>query len=232
MAMNNFHDILKNTETACLLCERDFSHSELIEIIRTENDLEKQICLLKLKEIRSQDEADLLVFNLTNHHGIIREAAAIKINELMKMPENSAFFRTEKILLTFLDAVIDINPNICRHIIEILPFIENKKFFFKNLIKRALEIIEDAKTMNRRKSGYIYSRKVFKIFWYLEAVAGLGYFEDEKAILELINRTFDFDDYTIREKCAGLVAVFPKTPQNLRNALENDENYFVRRKLI
>lgn len=150
----------------------------------------------------------------------------------MKMPENSAFFRTEKILLAFLDAVIDINPNICRHIIEILPFIENKKFFFKNLIKRALEIIEDAKTMNRRKSGYIYSRKVFKIFWYLEAVAGLGYFEDEKAILELINRTFDFDDYTIREKCAGLVAVFPKTPQNLRNALKNDENYFVRRKLI
>ena len=150
----------------------------------------------------------------------------------MKMPENSAFFRTEKILLTFLDAVIDINPNICRHIIEILPFIENKKFFFKNLIKRALEIIEDAKTMNRRKSGYIYSRKVFKIFWYLEAVAGLGYFEDEKAILELINRTFDFDDYTIREKCAGLVAVFPKTPQNLRNSLKNDENYFVRRKLI
>ena len=167
MAMNNFHDILKNTETTCLLCERDFSHSELIEIIKTENDLEKQICLLKLKEIRSQDEADLLVFNLTNHHGIIREAAAIKINELKKMPENSAFFRTEKILLTFLDAVIDINPNICRHIIEILPFIENKKFFFKNLIKRALEIIEDAKTMNRRKSGYIYSRKVFKIFWYL-----------------------------------------------------------------
>lgn len=232
MAMNNFHDILKNTETACLLCERDFSHSELIEIIKTENDLEKQICLLKLNEIRTQDEADLLVFNLTNHHGIIREAAAIKINELMKIPEISIFFRTEKIILTLLDAVIDINPNICRHIIEILPFIENKKFFFKNLIKRALEIIEDAKTMNRRKSGYIYSRKVFKIFWYLEAVASLGDFEEEKAILELINKTFDFDDYTIREKCACLVAVFPQTPENLRNALENDENYFVRRKLI
>lgn len=83
--------------------------------------------------------------------------------------------------------------------------------------------------MNRRKSGYIYSRKVFKIFWYLEAVASLGDFEEEKAILELINRTFDFDDYTIREKCACLVAVFPQTPENLRNALENDENYFVRR---
>ena len=227
--MEDFEKILKNTETACLLCERKFSHEEMIEIIKTDNDLEKQICILRLDEVKNQGEADLLVYNLTNHHGIIREAAALKINELVKRPENAVFFQTKQILLTFLDAVIDINPNICRLIIEILPFVENKAFFFENLYQKAVEIIQDAKTMNRRKSGYVYSRKVFKIFWYLEAAAELGCFEDKKAVLSMIKSTFDFEDYTIREKCAKLVKIFPDTPENIKSALAGDENYFVRR---
>lgn len=198
-------------------------------MIKTDNDLEKQICILKLKKIQNQDEADLLVFNLTNHHGIIREAAAVKINELMKNPEFAVFFQTEKILSTFLDAIIDINPNICRHIIEILFSIDNKAFFFEKLFVRAMEIIEDAKTMNRRKSGYIYSRKVFKIFWYLEAAAELKYFDDGFAIEKMISKTYDFDDYTIREKCARLVTLYEKAPEEIINTIKNDENYFVRR---
>ena len=227
--MNETEKILQNTEKACLLCEKNFSHEELIEVIKTDNDLEKQICILKLDCVQNQQEADLLVFNLTNHHGIIREACAVKINELMKNAENSRFFQTEKILLTFLDAVIDINPNICRHVIEILPFVENKRFFFRNLAQKALEIIQDAKTMNRRKSGYVYSRKVFKIFWYLEAVAELGNFEYEEEVKKLVVSAFDFDDYTIREKCAKLVLKSRISFPDVENALKNDGNYFVRR---
>ena len=227
--MNDIEKILKNTETACALCEQNFSHDELINIIKTDNDLEKQICILKLNEVKNQQEADLLVFNLTNHHGIIREASAVKINELIKNDANSRFFQTENILLTLLDAVIDINPNICRNIIEILPFVENKRFFFENLSRKTLEIIQDAKTMNRRKSGYIYSRKMFKIFWYLEAIAVLGDFDDEKTMLKIIKAVGNFEDYTIREKCAKIVHFFQKAPAEIVCKLKNDENYFVRR---
>jgi hypothetical protein len=220
--------IMQNTETACSLCEKQFSHSELIEIIRGGRDIEKQICILKLKVVNSQDEADLLVSNLTNRHGIIREAAAVKINELIH--EHRCFFQTETILKTFIDAIIDINPNICRLIIEILPLIEDKEYFFKILYKRTLEVIEDAKTMNIRNKGYAYSRKVFKIFWYLEAVCVLnmsGDFPEQTA--NIIEKTYDFKDYTLREKAAKILSLLDNKDSGIVDILKNDENYFVRR---
>lgn len=234
MKLNNDYDeLLKNTIIACELCERDFSHEELIEVIKTDNDLEKQICILKLKEVRSQQEADLLIHNLTNHHGIIREAIAIKVNEFMKDERYSGYFQTDSILRTVLDAVIDMNPNICRLIMEVLPFVADKLKFFNALYSRAVEVINDASTMNRRKTGYIYSKKVFKIFWYLEAVAELGYFEsqNEPQIQELLEKAHKFDDYTIREKAAKIVFLIGEkyNLSTLKTALEQDENYFVRR---
>ena len=76
--------ILNDIEKAAELCEKEYSHDEIISIMRTENDFEKQICILKLDTVISQEEVNLLVFQLTGHHGLIREAAAIKINELIQ----------------------------------------------------------------------------------------------------------------------------------------------------
>lgn len=229
--MDELEKIIQNTETACALCERDFSHAELIGIIKSDNDLEKQICILKLTSVKNQQEANLLVFNLTNHHGIIREAIGIKINELMQDENYSGFFQTESITDTFLDAIIDMNPNICRLIIEILPYITDKKPFFEKLYKRAIEVIEDASTMNRRNKGYIYSKKVFKIFWYLEAVSSLKFFEQKAEIQTLLQKTYKFEDYTIREKASKIVSFFDDINDEILQSLRNDENYFVRRLL-
>lgn len=226
---------LNNVDRACELCERDFSHEELIDTIKTDNDLEKQICILKLKGVKNQEEADLLIHNLTNHHGIIREAVAQKVNELMKEEEFCCFFQTESIRNTFLDAVIDMNPNICRLVIEILWFVSDKERFFEELYLRSVEIINDAGTMNRRKSGYIYSKKVFKIFWYLEAVCALGYFSsvNEKEVETLLLKSYKFEDYTIREKSAKILSLVRNTYnfEEIEKTLLRDENYFVRRVL-
>ncbi len=230
--MHELEKIIENTETACRLCEREFLHDEIINIIHTDNDIEKQICILKLLGVNTQEEADLLVFNLTNHGGIIREAAAVKINELMQDNRFSGFFQTESILDTLLDAIIDINPNICRLIIEVLPFVNDKAGFFEKLYSRALAVIDDAVTMNIRNKGYEYSRKVFKIFWYMEAVCALAYFQDQEKIKNILLKTYTFKDYTIREKAAKILSQLDGVIEGLdeiMNVLKNDENYFVRR---
>ncbi len=231
--MNDYENIIKNTQKAYELCEAPFSHQELIDVIKTDNDLKKQICILRLKQINSQEEAELLLSNLTNHHGIIREAAAFKINEFLKNENFNVFFQKTEFLKTFLDAVIDMNPNICRLIIEVLPCIKAQEYFFNLLFERTLEVIHDAKTMNRRNRGYIYSKKIFKLFWYLEAIAVMGYFKDQKAIQTIIENSYDFDDYTIREKCAKIIshAKIDDKLSRYKDILLNDENYFVRRQL-
>lgn len=238
--MEDTEQIIKNIEMACALCERDFSHEQITEILKGSNDIEKQICLLKLETLKTPEEADLLVFHLTNQHGIIREVCASKINELIRDSKLTRFFQTEKIFDTILNAIIDMNPNICRQIIEILPYIKNKDSFFEKLYERAIEVIQDASTMNIRNKGYIYSKKVFKIFWYLEAVSTLGYFEknQEKKLSELLLKAAAFKDYTIREKAAKILSQIIVENKSLEDSselsqleivLSEDENYFVRR---
>ena len=103
-------DTIKNlTEKACELCEKELSFSELFEYIKNGNDSEKQICILKISHLESQDEADMLLFHLTNQHGTVREAAAEKINELMK--QNPDFFQNDFAIKKFLLAV---NAQRCR----------------------------------------------------------------------------------------------------------------------
>ncbi len=232
--MNDYKNIIKNTEKACALCEKPFSHEEIINIIKGNNDLEKQICILRLEEIHSEQEAHLLIDNLTNQHGIIREAIAFKINEFMQNKNFNTFFQSKKAMDIILDAVIDMNPNICRQIIEILPFIIDKEYIFTSLYSRTMSVINEAKTMNRRNRGYIYSKKIFKLFWYMESIAVLGYFSNTGAIKEIIEQTCHFEDYTIREKCAKIIAHSGREIElsKYKNILLNDENFFVRRMLM
>jgi len=79
-------------EKAVEICNKCYSREDIWTIIKTEStenpkiDIEKQICILNLDSILSQDEADLLAYHQTNHHGLIREATAQKINEFMNNP--------------------------------------------------------------------------------------------------------------------------------------------------
>ena len=131
----NFQIINKietDIEKAADFCQKEYTEEEIFDVLKKssaenqDTDTEKQICILKIDTVSSQNEADILIFHLTNHSALVREACALKVNELMQKGKNAVFFQTTDILNSILKAVNDINPNICRLIIEILPYIRQK----------------------------------------------------------------------------------------------------------
>ena len=85
-----------NSELACQLCKQNFSHDEITQALKDESIIKKQACILALNELKSQEDANLLIDNLTGQDGRIREVTAFKINELIKT--HPYFFQTPQIL--------------------------------------------------------------------------------------------------------------------------------------
>ena len=233
MTMEEELQIINEIEKAALLCEKEYSHSEIIDVIKTENDFEKQICLLKMDKLQTQAEADLLVFQLTGHHGLIREACAMKINEFVINFDLSHLFLTKNILESLLKGVNDINPNICRLICSIFPvlFKENttqKEFFIKKLYERFFVIFEE---LEKLKRSNWYTKKLFNLYWCLEALALLEP-PVSKTLENILQQSATIRDYTIREKTAFVLSVLKESSQildEIKNKLKNDENFYVLR---
>lgn len=228
------NNIETEIEKAVELCKKDYSRDDIWQILQinsSENpdiNIEKQICILKLDSVISQPEADLLVFHQTNHHGLIREATAQKINEFMKNSGFVQYFQTELISDTLLKAINDINPNICRLIIEILPKIENKQYFLDNLYKR-FEVVFDE--LDKLKRSNWYTKKLFNLYWCLESLAVLNAPVDER-MESVLKRSVVFRDYTIREKTAMVVHYLSETSSciaEIKSLLKQDDNYYVKR---
>lgn len=228
------NDIETEIEKAVELCQKVYSRANILSIMQImsfeqpEINVEKQICILKLDDINSQEEADLLVFHLTNHHGLIREASAQKINEFMKHSAFVKFFQTETILDSLLKAINDINPNICRLIIEILPNIDNKDYFLAGLYKRFNIVFEEIEKLKR--SNW-YTKKLFNLYWCLEALATLNPQINEN-IESILLKAIKFREYTIREKVAMVLSCcYPITAaiNDFRSVLKEDDNFYVKR---
>ena len=221
--------IKKITEDALALCEREFSYSELFCFLENGNDAQKQICIFKIPCLKSQKDADALIFHLTNQHGTVREAAAEKINELMQTPD-SVFFQTDFALEKFLYAVIDVNPNICRLIIDVLPCLseESTEKFLHNLCDLTLKITDEAEALNVRNRSHVYTKKIFNLYWCLEAIAEIACQHDE-SIEKIIKKTSISPEYTIREKTAKIIKNLGSDKfLDIFNKLKNDENFYVR----
>ena len=225
--------ILNEIEKAAQLCEKNYSHEEIIDVMKTENDFEKQICILKLDCLKNQEEAELLVFQLTEHHGLIREATAIKINEFILDSKYTQLFLTDYILESLLKGINDINPNICRMLCAVLPTLftgatEKKSFFLNKLYSRFFVVFEE---LEKLKRSTWYTKKLFNLYWCLEALCAI-----EPNICEnfekVIETSANIRDYTIREKAAMVLAMTKdSSPQidEIKNKLKNDENFYVRR---
>lgn len=228
------NNIEKEIEKAVELCKKEYSRDDIWRILRIssaespEINIEKQICILKLDSVLSQSEAELLVFHQTNHHGLIREATAQKINEFMKDSEQVKYFQTETILDSLLKAVNDINPNICRLIIEILPKIENKKYILDKLYQRFEFVFEE---LEKLKRSNWYTKKLFNLYWCLESLAVLKAPIDER-LEGVLKRSVLIRDYTIREKTAMVIHYLSGTSPSvceIKALLKQDENYYVKR---
>ena len=84
--------------------------------------------LLKIKQFK---DADVLVANLTGQDGKIREAVSMRLNEFMSNEKYLPYFQVSNNYDIFLDAIIDINANICRNVISAITNLKNDNIFCK-----------------------------------------------------------------------------------------------------
>lgn len=233
---NSYYETLdENFKQALNLCENNYSHSELLEFLQSGNIVQKQLSALKLETINSQKEAQILVSNLVGQDGKIREAVSLRLNEFMSNPKTLVYFETPENYQIFLAAIIDINGNICRNVIGAISHLKNNANFCNQFCQELVILTKDLLGKIEKddffEGKYKVNKEVFKLYWCLETIYVFWdkiKFEDLK---EIILRTKDIQEYTIREKAAKILTRNFSDPELLKakEVLKNDSNYYVRR---
>ena len=228
-----YKDLDTNFELACKMSEQDFSHDELLKLLQNGNIPEKQIAALKLKTINNIEEANILMKNLTGCDGKIREAVALKINQILNQNNQSFYLFTRQESTPFADATIDINGNICRLVIDSVAILKQDKTFAKKYLEQILSFINE--TFNEldkfifRDKKYVINKQLFKLYWCLEALKLFISDIPEEKLFTIMNKASEVSEYTIREKVAQiLIFVDSKKFLPIASKLQTDENYYVR----
>ena len=228
-----YKDLDEIFEIALKMSERDFSHEELIKLLETGNIPQKQIAALKLKNLTSQKDAQILLNNLTGCDGKIREAVALKINRFIY--ENSDYLIWFSNAELFANATIDINANICRLVlssVEKLKLSENfSKIYLDKILVFINEAFEELDNFIFRDKKYVINKQLFKLYWCLEALKLFANDVDEDLMYKILTRASKEKEYTIREKVAQILVCITQPTEkyhSLISELKNDENYYVR----
>ncbi|MFR1671706.1 MAG: hypothetical protein ACLSWI_02040 [Candidatus Gastranaerophilaceae bacterium] len=239
--MNSNYLEIKNEEnnlnfnTALNLYENNFSHQDLINFLKNGSVVEKQISALKLEKITSTSDAETLVSNLTGQDGKIREAVSFKLKEFSHNQEFINYFHNQFTYDTLLDAVIDINGNICRNVIFVICNLKNNiefcNYFCPKLSKLTMNLLEKIKEFNIQDGKYKVNKEVFKLYWCLETIYHLYDKFDIQSLKCILYSTKNIEDYTIREKTAKILTknFNDELLTKIRIELKNDKNYYVRR---
>ncbi len=230
----NYEKNMQMLSDAVKYCKENYLHEDIIKVLQGDNDLEKQLCLIELKKVNSQEEADILVFNLTQHSGPVRETASYKILDLIQKEEFKNYFQTENIMNTFVKAVVDINPTVSRNTTEIIKFVENAQYIYSEIIKEIKNTLSKMEDIKQTRS-YVANKKNFNLYWNLEALISIAdKVNTDNDLFEILEQTALSNDYTIREKTAKAACEFVKTNndfQKILDILQNDENIYVRKYL-
>ncbi len=219
----------KNFSRAVELCSTTFSRDELFAFLQNGNMPEKQFAALEIDSVQTQNEADILMKNLTGCDGKIREAVAFKLSEVIPCCKE-LFLKYPDI---FADATIDINANICRIIIESLPYLKDREFaiaYTNKMYKFIDEAFAQLDSFIFRDKKYTINKQLFKLYWCLEGLNVFFDFLDEEKLYKVLSKCAEISEYTIREKTALLLCNNIQSAQliELRQALKNDTNYYVR----
>lgn len=237
--MENYYEInyeknMKMLSEAVKYCEENFLHNDIINSLYTDNDLKKQLCLIELKKINSQEEANILVHNLTGHSGPVRETASYKILELIQQSEYNNFFQTKEIYNAFIKAIVDINPSVSRNAVEIIKYLDDIEYIYTNIIKEINITLSKMENIRQNRS-YNTNKQNFNLYWNLEALISIA--DKVKAgqeLTDILNITCLSNDYTIREKTAKAAIEFAKQNNDfykITDILKNDENVYVKKHL-
>lgn len=208
-----------------------YNYEDLINFLTSSNIKEKHFAVLELEEIRSVDDAKLLVSNLVGQDGKIREAVAFKINEFYHNSNLVKLLTNEDNFAVLLQGIMDINGNVCRQICS-LNNEEFNQYLSQNLPTKIDEILERIKELEVNEKQYVISKRNFQLYWCLEALCNVIDKVDFDKIKDILFATAEFNDYTIREKTAKILTELDNHQiAEIKEKLKNDENYYVRRYL-
>ena len=215
----------------------DFSYSEIIENLKNPacEDFVKIFSILNLNDISSLDDMLLLFSHLTNHSTPIREVVALKLEEIYLEK-----YYNDEIKKQFLKAIIDINPNVCRAVYNVisksnmlkeeleLDLISNIKLLLSQieLQDKALGSFFDDAVKIRK--NHAKNKKLFSLYWYLECLSICKSEKFNSEVLEILKKTIKFNDYTIREKTAKILANFENLPDEIFQIAKNEQNFYVK----
>lgn len=226
----NYEKNMKMLSQAVKYCEENFLHDEIIQELKLDNDLKKQLCIIELKKLNNQQEADILTENLINKPGPVRETVSYKILDLI--PFYQDFFQTKNITDIFVKAISDINPSVSRNVIEIIKYIYDVDYLYQNILKEIKITLENINTEEKNRS-YVINKKNFKLYWNLEALISIyDKIPADDELSELLKLTSNSNDYTIREKTAKTASLLSaKNPKfkEITDILADDINIYVRR---
>ncbi len=236
---NSYYETLDENFTQALnLFEKDFTHDELISLLKDGNIVQKQISALRLDGIISNYDADILVSNLTGQDGKVREAVSLRLNEFMSNPSMLVYFKSTKSYDVFLDAVIDINANICRNVISAISNLKSDDGFCENFCPKLVSLtnilLDKVNEFDFMQGKYKVNKEVFKLYWCLETIFVFWDKLDFSDLKQILLRAKDVEEYTIREKAAKILTKNFDDIEliNAKKQLENDSNYYVRRYFV
>ncbi|GBF23217.1 hypothetical protein tpqmel_0621 [Candidatus Gastranaerophilus sp. (ex Termes propinquus)] len=219
-----------NLDIAFEYIGKNFSADCIFSILKNDNELLKPIAVLALEELNSEDEGRLLLSHLTGVNGKIREVVSLKITELY--PKTPHFLNATKL---YVDALCDVNPNVCRNIIDILVQ-NNPPKVLEPLTERIEQILDEidsivVKFRRNKEKSHALNVKIFNLYWCLE---GLFYALEgsNERIERILARCSDMYDYTIREKTAKILSKIKPAPEYLLEKLKNDDNFYVKLQLV
>ena len=211
------------------------SQEELLSFLSTDDLVLKQTALLNINKNNSEQEAELVLTTLINHPSEIREYCSFLINKLMKT-DCKKFFQNKSFLDTFEISIYDVNPKVCRNILEILPFWQYKEELFERVLNNCFELIEVLQEKNKDKN-HRYTKNSFHLYWNLYSIGillkSVEYKKYLNKIIKLLYFVSSFSEYTLREKGAFVAKRLCSLTKTEEVALivqkyKNDDNFYVR----
>lgn len=225
-----YEDLDINFEQAYELIDKNISHDLLLDFLKNGNIVQKQIAAIQFDEVKDSLDAEALISNLTGCDGKIREAVAFKINQLLNIyPQCRKYFYP--FFKTFADATIDINANICRLIVDSVKLLKSDEVFAKSytdlIYNYSQEALRELDKFIFRDKKYVINKQLFKLYWCLETLQNFYECLEFKDLKQLLYRSAEQEEYTIREKTAQIVLKQDEF-KDLYKKLKSDENYYVR----
>ena len=206
--------------------ECEFPRVEIFAALSGDDDIKKQIALIKLDGVKSVDEAKMLTSVLTGQHGPVREICSFRINDFLKDENEREYFCGADLREIFLNALNDIIPTVARNILEVLKFLPEQEIVQEALLDRILTLddyVEDETLL----SNHEIIKKTFKLYWYLETLAEFAKeVEYREKFAKVIEKSYNHEDYTIREKVSKILSKVNDFAE-YKDMLKNDTNPYV-----